>query len=334
MVPFLHLRSLGLAVVLSGVLPLLGEDASAQGRSQVAAGIRALSPESTWIELPPIRLRFDAHHPQGMVRVGDYFYLSAVEVTRRPQRSETPGAKFDRDPGIGVGHLFRFAPDGSLDSDLRLGEGTIYHPGGIDFDGHHIWVPVAEYRPRGSSIVYRVTPDPFVQSAVFRFADHIGAVAYDPVAKELHGVNWGSREFYRWKLPERGPVSDAEQPSGGLGRRNPAFYVDYQDCKWLGDGMMACCGLRTYGDDSSLGSGFPLGGIELVEARIPRPLHQVPVLRRSPSGRVLTQNAFWVEAVLGGLRFWFAPDDGRSVVRVFEVRTDREDPAVRGATGR
>jgi hypothetical protein len=34
------------------------------------------------------------------------------------------------------------------------------------------------------------------------------------------------------------------------------------------------------------------------------------------------------------LRFWFAPDDGRSVVRVFEVRTDREDPAVRGATGR
>jgi len=23
----------------------------------------------------------------------------------------------------------------------------VYHPGGIDFDGVNIWVPVAEYRP-------------------------------------------------------------------------------------------------------------------------------------------------------------------------------------------
>ena len=57
---------------------------------------------------------------------------------------------------------------GNLLADLTLGEGTIYHPGGIDYDGTYIWVPVAEYRPNSRSIVYRVDPDTMKATEMLR----------------------------------------------------------------------------------------------------------------------------------------------------------------------
>ena len=76
------------------------------------------------------------------------------------------------------------------------------------------------------------------------------------------------------------------------------------------------------------------GTIDLVQPSTPGPVHQVPVIRRSDSGRVITQNAFWVESVPEGLRFWFVPDDGPSLVRVFDVSIDLKDSAVPAAPGR
>ena len=60
--------------------------------------------------------------------------------------------------GEGVGHVFKVDMKGNLLADLRIGEGAIYHPGGIDYDGRYIWVPVTEYRPNSRSIIYRVDP--------------------------------------------------------------------------------------------------------------------------------------------------------------------------------
>ena len=45
---------------------------------------------------------------------------------------------------------------GNLVADLPLTEGAMYHPGGVDYDGRDIWVPLAEYRPDSHAIVYRV----------------------------------------------------------------------------------------------------------------------------------------------------------------------------------
>ena len=55
------------------------------------------------------------------------------------------------DQGRGQGWLFRMSPQGELLGQAKLGEGPIYHAGGLDFDGRHLWVPVAEYRPGGAS---------------------------------------------------------------------------------------------------------------------------------------------------------------------------------------
>ena len=89
---------------------------------------------------------------------------------------------------------------GNLIADLRIGEGTIYHPGGIDYDGRHLWVPVAEYRPNSRSIIYRVDPVTMKAEEMFRFPDYIGAIVHDTDDHSLHGVSWGSRRFYRWTL--------------------------------------------------------------------------------------------------------------------------------------
>ena len=59
-------------------------------------------------------------------------------------------------------------------SDLKLGEGTIYHPGGIDFDGKFIWVPVAEYRPNSRSIIYRADLARFRETILFLMKDCCG----------------------------------------------------------------------------------------------------------------------------------------------------------------
>ncbi|MFZ9854160.1 MAG: DUF6454 family protein [Limisphaerales bacterium] len=315
--PRIALLVVGWVVSGAGAEPVVDAD-----RRTLAARFQKVASETPWLERPSVPLTFDAHHPQGLVKVGDHFYLSTVEILKRPEIWSPPRDGFDRGVGEGVGHLMRFDSHGSLVADLRLGEGAIYHPGGIDFDGEHLWVPVAQYRPGGHSRIYRVSVPSFEALEVFRFPDHIGAVAYDRRSRVLHGVSWGSRFFYRWRIPEHGPVEDALKNPEDLRRPNPSFYIDYQDCKWLGAGLVVCSGVRTYAKPPGASTAFALGGIEIVDIEALRPVHQVPVEHWSPSGRVLSQNAFWWEPIDRGLRLSFVPDDGRSAVRIFDLRVE------------
>ena len=160
-----------------------------------------------------------------------------------PPRRGAGGDGFDRDTGRGVGHLFEATMDGRLVADVVLGEGTIYHPGGLDFDGRDIWVPVAEYRPNSRSIVYRVDPATRKAVEVFRFADHLGGVASNTDDHALHAVSWGSRWIYRFALDRSGRPTNADAPPSTLRAPNRSHYVDYQDCKYAGQQRMLCSGI-------------------------------------------------------------------------------------------
>ncbi len=62
------------------------------------------------------------------------------------------------------------------------GDGAMFHPGGIDFDGQFIWVPVGEYRPDSRSIVYRVDPVTMAATGVVpstRFRSNCGPTRAD-----------------------------------------------------------------------------------------------------------------------------------------------------------
>jgi len=265
-------------------------------RSVVADRVTALTRSSSWTLVASVPIAFRTFHPQGMVKIGETLFVSSVEV-------------IDRDAGKGVGHLFKIDMAGNLVADLTLGEGAIYHPGGIDYDGKDIWVPLAEYRPDSRSIVYRVDPGAMKAVEAFRAADHIGAIVHDTGDRTLHGVSWGSRRFYHWTL-------------GGdsLGRTlNTSHYLDYQDCKFVGLHRMLCTGVTDVRQTRD-GAPFHLGGMDLVDLGDGRPLHQVPVLLWSAGGLDMTHNPVWIEPSAAGLRGYFMPEDDRSTLYIYDVR--------------
>ncbi len=234
-----------------------------------------------------------------MVKIGQTFIVSSVEV-------------HDRDAGKGIGHLFKIAANGTLITDRAVGEGSMYHPGGIDFDGHFVWVPVAEYRPDSRTIVYRVDPDSMQATEMFRVDDHVGAIVHDTDSDALHGVSWGSRRFYRWTRNRRGEWTAPSRTN------NRSQYVDYQDCKYAGGHRMICgrvAEIRRSPDSAPL----YLGGIDLVDLTEGLPLHQSPVLLWTAGGLDMTHNPMWLEPTAAGLRAYFMPEDERSTIYIYET---------------
>lgn len=273
--------------------PALPADATAQAFERITRA-------TAWETVTAVPLQFDAEHPQGMVRIGDAYYMSSVEILESTVRYPVPIGGYDRTPGAGVGHLYKFDTQGNLLGDLVLGEGMMYHPGGIDFDGTHLWVPVAEYRPNSKAIVYRVDPVTMTAQEVFRVADHIGGIVHDVEAGELHGVSWGSRAMYRWT---------ATGQLLGL-QANPSHFVDYQDCHVAGGRTMLCSGITGL---TGPGGAFQLGGLALIDLVDLTIRHEVPISRYSGLGNVLTRNPVFTEALPnGGLRLHAVPDDDQS----------------------
>lgn len=307
----MRMIAMALAVTLT-TAPVLAQDG-------IPERLRALSRGASWTPVSVLTLQFPTHHPQGMARIGDRIYLSSVEIIERTQRFDAPRDGLDRTPGRGRGHLFEVDAEGRLLRSVTLGEGDIYHPGGIDFDGTHLWVPVAEYRPNSRSIVYRVDPSTLRAEEIFRFADHIGGLVLDRASNTLHGVSWGSRRFYAWPLGPDGRPTNANASPEALRRPNPSHYIDYQDCHSVGEGLALCSGLNVYRPRGAEGPAFPLGGVELVDLARGQPVYQLPVELWTESGLPMTQNPFAVAAEGRGLRFWFAPEDDRTRVFTYDV---------------
>ena len=297
--PALH-SLIALTVVASS-----GQTAAPGSRSVLADRVTALTRNSVWKLAASVPVRFRTFHPQGMVKIGETFFVSSVEVR-------------NRDTGDGTGHLFSIDSTGDLLTDLKLGEGPIYHPGGIDYDGQSIWVPVAEYRPDSRSIIYRVDPKTMKATEVLRFADHIGAIVHNADDDTLHGVSWGSRRFYRWTLGRDGRITNGATPPERLRTFNTSHYLDYQDCKYAGARRMLCTGVTEMRQPSAP-SAFRLGGIDLIDLRDGRPLHQVPVLLWTAGGLDMTHNPVWLEPTAAGLRGYFMPEDDTSTIYVYDV---------------
>jgi hypothetical protein len=308
------LLAYAVAVVVAAVLPAVSADA----RSLLVERLLKVTRDSAWTPAGSVALSFATHHPQGMVKIGDTFFVSSVEVKVPTRRLPEPAGGYDRDTGEGAGHLFKFDRTGKLLADLALGEGTIYHPGGLDYDGTNIWVPVAEYRPNSRSIVYRVDPVSMRATEVFRFADHIGALIHNTDHNTLHGVSWGSRRFYRWTLGRDGRVTNADKPPEELRTLNPSYYVDYQDCKYAGQQRMLCTGVSELRQAPGARP-FRLGGIDLIDLRDGRPLHQVPLQLWTADGLDMTHNPVWLEPSAAGIRGYFMPEDNTSTLYIYDV---------------
>ena len=293
----------------------------AQRRLTVADRVAQLTRASVWTLERSVPLAFPAHHPQGLVKIGERFFLSSVEIKVPAKRGAGTGG-FDRDPGEGVGHVFEVTMDGKLIADQIVGEGTMYHPGGIDFDGTHIWVSVAEYRPNSRSIVYRIDPATRKATEVFRFADHLGGIVRNTDDNTLHAVSWGSRWFYRLSLDASGRATNAGAAPASIRTANPSHYIDYQDCKYSGARRMVCTGIA----DVARGAGqpsFTLGGVDVIDVSTGKAVHQLPIGLTTARGASVTRNPSSFEVTDSGLRAYFVPDDDQATLYVYTVTTER-----------
>lgn len=266
--------------------------------TDVAAAVRGLGRNTRWELVDRHPLSFPTFHPQGLAFVDGRTFVSSVEITDEPRWAENSERNpAGRSTGAGVGHLF-VLEEGRLIRDLALGEGAIYHPGGIGFDGENVWLSVAEYRADSRSIVISVDPATLEIRERFRVADHIGWVLRDPGRDVIYGGSWGSRRFYTW-------TPDGRELDSWL---NPSSFVDYQDGQYVSPGVVLCSGIANLPQPS--GGRYELGGIALVDIVSRRIIHELPVPEFSNAGHVVTRNPFAVTMDDAGLRLHVAPDDG------------------------
>lgn len=309
------LTALTTTALLATGLTVTGADATRPG-GDLADAFRTADRTSVWTRTAKINLAFPTYHPQGFALVGDKIFLSSVEVIEPPVRYPEPIGGYDRSPGRGVGHLFVLDRQGRLEGHVRLGEGTVYHPGGIDFDGRSVWVPVAEYRPNSKAIVYKVDPSSLRVTEEFRVADHVGGITRDRVDGKLSGVSWGSRTLYQWN-PRGRQLSSYP---------NPSHLIDYQDCDYVHRRKQLCSGVT--GLPTASGGSYELGGLALLDlANGNRLIHEIPFPQFSTAGHVATRNPVALELDNRTLRLFAAPDDGEETagteLLIYETQLDR-----------
>jgi hypothetical protein len=305
----MHVR---LATAL-GAAVLIGAGATAAGAAQrqqaapaapddvLVSSFDNLTRGTAWTRTQTIDLGFHTFHPQSMEVIGDRIFLSSVEITQAPVKYPNgPVGGYDRTPGKGVGHLFILDRSGKLLKDIVLGEGDMYHPGGIDYDGEHIWVPVSEYRPNSAGIVYRVDAETYRAKEMFRVKDHVGGVVRDQETGRLVGQSWGSRRFYEW-------TPAGEQKDFWL---NENHFIDYQDCEYVATGNALCSGVTGLPAQPGAATGYELGGFAMIDLRDEHRIrHEVPVQLWSTAGHVVTRNPTDLDAEGSHLTMYAAPDD-------------------------
>ncbi|PTB75311.1 hypothetical protein M440DRAFT_1336180 [Trichoderma longibrachiatum ATCC 18648] len=288
---------------------------------------QTLGRTTVWKSIANISFQGDTFEPEGLVRLGpDRYVISCGEYTEHTRKYPHPINGTDRTPGKGFAHLMVYNGKGE-----RIADATItregdeeYHNGGIDYDGRWIWGTLAQYRPNSTANVYRADPYSLKPQTVLRYHDHLGAIVHDTTKNTITALNWGGRNASIWALGNKVRADCCpQQQEPGSTIRNPSYFVDYQDCKWLGRrefyhgaSVMLCSGVATLDD------GYSLGGIALVDAESMQPLAEVPITLKSLRGVRMTQNPVDVSVEDGKLRLYWLPDQRNSTLYVYEAQPE------------
>ena len=271
--------------------------------TDLASSFSKVTRNTDWQLTNKLKLSFPTFHTEGIAFTPDHIFLSSVQILEPTVKYPTPQNGYDRTPGKGIGHLFVMDRAGNLQKDITLGEGDMYHPGGIDFDGTNVWVPVAQYRPNSSAIIYRVDASTLQVHKQFEVKDHFGGIVMDKQTGHLVGNTWGSRRFAEWTLTGKQLKT----------WDNPNFFIDYQDCQYVPNSQMLCAGVTNLPQTPTAGgtaATYELGGVALIDLTSHQVTRDVPFQKWSTAGHVATRNPFKMTADGNHLTMRVAPDNG------------------------
>ncbi|KAG9255679.1 uncharacterized protein F5Z01DRAFT_672981 [Emericellopsis atlantica] len=295
---------------------------------EIIRRLLALPPSASFRSIRNVTLQGDTFEPEGMVLLGpSRLVVSSAEYV-------TPTEKYangewrngtDRTPGAGFGHLqvFDLSDDGAMlaDASISAAGAWEYHNGGIDYDGTRIVGVLGQRRPGSSGFVYAADLEGLAVEGLVHFAgDHMGAVVVDAERERVLGMNWGARKGYVFGIGDR----CEEKAAADRVVENKSYFVDYQDCKFLGraeeekrheDGLMLCSGVKTLGGRER----YVLGGLALVSVESMDAVWEMPVTMESARGTRMTMNPFDVALVEDGVRVFWLPDQHESVLYEYEL---------------
>jgi len=228
-----------------------------------------------------VQLEGEMFHVQGLELDGRRIWVTSVDQKNRKGYIH----EFDRR----TGKLLRR---------LELTDGAKYHPGGISISGGSIWVPVAELKPKSSSVLVEIDADSLQVRRKIHVADHLGCVAAS--GRNLVAGNWDSQLLYIFDLADTARVRVVPNPSP----------THYQDMKFV-DGQLVGGGSLT------LWSGA-VDWIDWPSMKLKRTLRAGAIGPVRPLGRggPYTGEGMAIE----GRELYVVPEDGPS--RLFHFRLD------------
>lgn len=200
------------------------------------------------IPLPPLQQngRIIPAHTQGLEVVDGQFWVTA----RREDSDPRQPLLLHTSPGAADWTVWELPrPEPSFD-----------HPGGLQSDGRRLWIPLAESRRNGRSVIQAyalaaLTPgQPPVPEIEFPVSDHIGALAVTPDTQRLLGASWDTAQVYLWDAQGtlRQTLTGSMLERLGLGTEHPSQSgLAVQDWKFVGDRLYAAGLLRQPGTPAS-----------------------------------------------------------------------------------
>ncbi len=264
------------------------------------------------VELPPLRIKgqIASAHTQGLEVLNDRFYVTARREDVLPKQALLLRVA----AGGGDWDVWDITPK---DAGNQLS--ALDHPGGFQSDGRCLWIPLAESKPKGRSIIRAfalsglVRGRPLQAEREIPVKDHIGAVAVSQNKGLLFGASWDTERVYVWNLAGQlqQTLETSDLAKRGLGlTRDPTSRkgLAVQDWKLVEDQLFAS-GLRP-----TAGNAAPSRSQLLIFDQFLDPgFRQRSIILPKPRGIELAREGM---AVSGGL-VYFLPDDLGKSNRIF-----------------
>ena len=198
------------------------------------------------IRMPPLHIEgHPAHaHTQGLeIHMGNY-----LVTARRDDITPRRALLLRTNPSASGWDVWDITPNN------EDGEPTpMDHPGGMQSDGNHLWIPLAESRRGGHSLIRAFPLAEMTTGGMLQWdkeigvRDHIGAVAVDGERRRIYGASWDTEIVYVWsydgELIRRMQPSDLDRRALGISSDRPNG-VAVQDWKFVGNRILAS-GLRS-----------------------------------------------------------------------------------------
>jgi len=282
----------------------------------LSAGAIGSDPQIEVVLLPELAINGKPArvHTQGLEIIqGSYFVTGRREDVQPRQalllRARPKGTCWD---------VWNITPSANAERPTRLD-----HPGGMQFDGARLWIPISQSKPNSSSTIAAFKLAKMVSGVSltpefeFSVKDHIGALAVASDQRLLVGANWDTEKVYVWDWEGhlKKTMTSAELSPRGLGLKGRPETDDgiaVQDWKVTKQGLFAS-GLTK---NSSNGQSVSRSRIILLKDFLEQTFQRRTIILPRHNGVELGREAM---AVSQGIIYLIPEDLGQSN-RLFRVK--------------